>query len=90
MAEYIEKEAFIRSIEGNPFTTESVKSYIRVSIKRFPAADVRENVKGEWETQELAPTNWRFCSKCGFIKGKNYKNWNFCPNCGAKMEVQDG
>lgn len=43
MAEYIEKEAFIRSIEGNPFTTESVKSYIRVSVKKFPAADVREN-----------------------------------------------
>ena len=43
MAEYIEKDAFIRSIEGNPFTTESVKSYIRVSVKTFPAADVREN-----------------------------------------------
>ena len=43
MAEYIEKDAFIRSIEGNPFTTESVKSYIRVSVKKFPAADVREN-----------------------------------------------
>jgi len=40
---------------------------------------------GEWEHQELAPTNWTFCSVCGRQRSKKYK-WYYCPNCGARMK----
>jgi len=40
---------------------------------------------GEWEHQDLAPTNWTFCSVCGRQRSKKYK-WYYCPSCGAKME----
>ena len=43
---------------------------------------------GEWEHQELAPTNWTFCSVCGRQRSKKYK-WYYCPNCGARMEVSE-
>lgn len=41
--------------------------------------------KGRWEHQELAPTNWTFCSVCGRQRSKKYK-WYYCPNCGADMK----
>jgi hypothetical protein len=40
---------------------------------------------GAWEHQELAPTNWTFCSVCGRHRSKKYK-WYYCPNCGARMK----
>ena len=43
---------------------------------------------GEWEHQELAPTNYTFCSCCGFLRAKNYK-WRYCPSCGARMKGAD-
>lgn len=55
-------------------------------IARFPNADVRENVMGEW----INLMGHQVCSICG------YKNdivpTNFCPNCGAQMirGEQDG
>ena len=54
-------------------------------IARFPAADVRENVRGEWTDFSMSikgvPTE--ACGVCGewsLGMGKN-----FCPNCGASM-----
>jgi hypothetical protein len=40
---------------------------------------------GEWEHQELAPTNWTFCSVCGRQRSKKYK-WYYCPSCGTRMK----
>lgn len=66
-------------------------------IKNIPAANVRENVRGEWvkETpQEI--TIWggtkvimykEHCSNCG--EKPTDKNWNFCPHCGADMRYRE-
>lgn len=60
-------------------------------VKNFPAADVRENIHGEWVPSDL-DENFKVCSVC---KNKGYKDrmaWRqdyikaylkFCPNCGA-------
>ena len=65
-------------------------------IARFPIADVRENVRGEWieDNPREKSMMWR-CSVCGRIayyptigERKSYKKhcgYNFCPNCGADM-----
>lgn len=65
-------------------------------IARFPAADVRENVKGEWVFEKgdmvTCCDGW-YCSHCkrGFHTNVPYfKDFNFCPWCGAEMEANDG
>lgn len=85
MAEYIEKDAFIRSIEGNPLTTESVKSYIRVSVKKFPAADVVEVRHGEWVPHSIQLCLYS-CSNCHCVPRDKTP---YCPICGAKMDGGD-
>ena len=35
----IDADALIKAIDGNPFTTESVKSYIRVSAVKMPTIE---------------------------------------------------
>ena len=60
-----------------------------------PTADVRENVRGEWQRMLFnGDTDYVRCSNCGmdfeYINGVCYlvaKNElpNFCPNCGADM-----
>ena len=68
-------------------------------INRQPTADVRENVRGEWEnitlqhkiTKEIKES--RKCSVCGAVYLRHYGNEegyeedapNYCPNCGADM-----
>lgn len=65
------------------------------AVEDFPAADVRENVQGEWK--QLA---WRFsrctmrCAICGNtldMTGVNAGRGdaNFCPNCGADMRQRE-
>ena len=40
MSDYISREALIKAVEGNPYVTESVKSYVRCTAKNIPSADV--------------------------------------------------
>ena len=40
MSDYIIREALIKAVEGNPYVTESVKSYVRCTAKNIPSADV--------------------------------------------------
>ena len=64
-------------------------------IDRQPTADVRENVRGEWQRILFnGDTDYVKCSHCGmdfeYVDGVCYlvaKNElpNFCPNCGAEM-----
>lgn len=61
-----------------------------------PAADVRENVRGEWERvegftgveafgfKETTVEGWS-CSICDFEIDVSEKSFNYCPNCGADM-----
>lgn len=56
-----------------------------IEMEGLPSAD---RPKGRWEHQELAPTNWTFCSVCGRQRSKKYK-WYYYPNCGADMRGEE-
>ena len=58
-------------------------------IEDYPAADVRENVRGHWLFDSLR--NRHYCSNCySYSSGRSYEDgtvdlYNFCHNCGADM-----
>lgn len=59
-------------------------------IDNIPTADVRENVKGEWEEiAESGLCDLRRCSNCGHIEAVGLETItpkpNYCPFCGADM-----
>lgn len=58
------------------------------AITKFPAADVRENVRSYWKVFRFNDgTTYAHCMNCNitqvFYGGK--EPTNFCPNCGADM-----
>lgn len=65
---------------------------IRNRLQNITAADVRENVKGEWIDDPNREFCFRAdfktikCNKCGYNMPKcdSFAN-KFCPNCGAQM-----
>ena len=86
MAEYIEREAAIRVVNGQSSLTMT-RSILIDSIGKLPAADVAPVVHGRWE-----PGN-PICPVCGENKFRGldadiWCDWqpDFCPNCGAKMD----
>ena len=58
-------------------------------IARFPTADVRENVVGEWVKERgcvAGDREWK-CSVCGAIFWNgSMRRYHYCPECGARME----
>jgi hypothetical protein len=94
MAEYIDKEAFIAFIDRGhlraPWKPCFTENDVVEMVKAFPAADVRENDKGEWRLSSDHAEG--VCTVCNFkIYGTPYNGhyfivpYNFCPNCGADM-----
>lgn len=89
MADYIKRE-----LVKSQFDKDEVYCYdvIMGAIDLIPAADVRENVRGEWvgEYDGYADGNpvydmW-YCSHCGYrYEDDEPPKWNYCPNCGADM-----
>lgn len=73
------------------------------TVKEIPAADVRENVRGEWinicNYDRSMGTNYNrwMCSCCGFRAKHGWEHtrtgrcteYNYCPNCGAGMKTYD-
>jgi hypothetical protein len=95
MAEYIDKVA-ATTIPTPPKENRVYQTYnlddvfdagwheAQRCISNLPAADVRENVKGEWLR---TPTSWVYCSVCGEEPPQETNvTSDFCPNCGAKMD----
>lgn len=85
MAEYIEREAALRIVNGFCHPVN-----IGDEIAKLPAADVRPVVRGRW-VKEHTPYNdhaYR-CSACNKEIGILGNPLAYCPNCGAKMEVDD-
>ena len=70
--------------EQAPLTYELIKD----DLDKFPAADVRESVHGEWKDIFDDEGKWEktVCSVCGKGCGEALPVWNFCPNCGADMQ----
>lgn len=61
----------------------------KLAIETVPAADVRENVRGEWIVFDKNYT-LATCSQCKKITmfetwGNKVKFYDFCPNCGSDM-----
>ena len=99
MAEYLDKEAFKKSVEERyckPCKAEGRDHNgckcdvcwvddIRGDAIDAPAADVAPVVHGWWETNSDRPDSL-ICSICkfGFDMWKHDPH-NYCPNCGAKM-----
>ena len=96
MAQYLMDMALIDNPEASDRIEEWEGSIAAPVMSTVKAADVRENVKGEWieDNSREKSMMWR-CSVCGRIayyptigERKNYKKhcgYNFCPNCGADM-----
>ena len=63
------------------------------ALNRVPAADVRENVRGEWEILDNKlpepDGKWVRCSVCRCSEHLEYNHanltWKLCPSCGADM-----
>lgn len=81
MAEYIDRQA-VNNLLYNLRTHRTIwriTGEIDVNeLNSIPTADVRENVKGEWEPRG----GYYYCSQCG---ARYEWGGNFCPNCGADM-----
>ena len=101
MARYIDADHFdtrVRMAGGmvEYDLTEDFKDGVLTTLemlKNEPAADVRENVRGEWIEADL-DKNFIICSACKNAGYKDRMAWrpeyaakyfNFCPNCGADM-----
>ena len=86
MNDYISRQAAIDSIwDGTNYDiyTKEVKEH----LEELPTADVRENVRGEWQKVDEQPYFRKHFHKvcCSVCRKQGYDYWNFCPNCGADM-----
>lgn len=95
MAKYIDADDLIKVVEGNRFLTESVKTYVRCTVKTVHAADVAPVRHGRWGNERMKHLvtgenrKVRICSECtaGYFHYEGYDEVpSYCPNCGAKME----
>lgn len=98
MAEYIDREALIKSAEKQRVVIKdgtSVAEAIRIQGKAFrkcietvPTADVVEVRHGEWKI--CSDGYYPYCSRCRYEPeiSTRYRNnlTPYCPNCGAKMD----
>ena len=92
MAEYIEREAVLRAVQGQRSPCRSpaqnrMLDCLKAAVIRISAADVAPVVHGRWGTGRFNLETGNYeeqCTRCrNFSKeyGKPY-----CPNCGAKMD----
>lgn len=91
MSDYISRQVAIKAIKGHiNFVNADMEGYnmarrqMMELIELLPAADVRENVRGEW-IFPYGDKKYKRCSVCGSVFYSIPYNTNFCPNCGADM-----
>ena len=91
MSDYIKREDAIEIIARHDDTDGTIKvfsgRFVNGLISAIPPADVRENVRGEWQVvgydKDYIPIVYT-CSACGFHTTMELE-FDFCPNCGADM-----
>lgn len=100
MSRYIDADKLMSEFHRYAWDTEDLHiDLIEDIVNDEPTADVRENVKGEWEEIEVVEEAYDIsgvktwaskmkCDQCRFtaiaIEG-HFSQYNFCPNCGADM-----
>lgn len=100
MAEYIEREAVLRAVQGQRSPCRSpaqnrMLDCLKAAVIRISAADVAPVVHGRWisweEAGNFVPSPDRHeCSVCHdaaqvLVNGFELLS-DYCPNCGAKMD----
>lgn len=102
MAEYIDRETVIKSLEK---LCDRVCQYSKaqrnvmcsscplgdaftVIEDDIPPANVRPVVRGEWVPEPDRHYHWH-CSECGYTVGVVRMDCKYCPNCGANMKGGD-
>ena len=63
--------------------------YAQDRLSEIPAADVRENVKGQWTREVLGSTSGYGTTvmyRCSACKTLSINEYRFCPRCGADMK----
>lgn len=94
---YIDADALIMGLRNRAkeewsqkTTTRWETAYDEVAdeIDELAAADVRENVRGEWKHDKDDSLISGYCSNCGWesiIMETDVADMDYCPNCGAYM-----
>ena len=89
MAEYIDRDMFLKMISHKPScpTTDREDRLINgfiSAVKNCPAADVRPVVRGKWVLWMRIPEDY-VCDECEW---HSRIKTSFCPNCGADMREE--
>ena len=102
MADYIDRQKALKALRDyfdDQISWEGIGSFVaeccEETINDIPAADVRENVKGEWIGYPVClefPNAYAddhivcsVCEECFSILDNDCERFYFCPNCGADM-----
>ena len=90
MADYIERQAAVEAIKNDACELVYYSKADAIScLEAEPAANVREDVQGEWMAPGYPICCAIKCSACGETEylddPDQYEHWKFCPNCGARM-----
>lgn len=84
----IDADALVKHCNGNPFITDSVKSYVQISVATMQTIEERKTGKWIWKTLDVYK-----CSECEtethVDECMEEPIYNFCPYCGARL-VQEG
>ena len=104
MAEYIERETFLKDAEiryclpckgaGKDYNGLKCRACwvddMMGDVDDAPAADVAPVVHGRWVEKEKYTFGIMYdCSLCENRILDNGHPWNYCPNCGAKMDLEE-
>ena len=87
MAEYIKREDAINAVLGYERYTgiaEMPVEFAEVAVMLIPAADVRENMRGQWVECPISD-GLNQCSNCEYMVWADREPYSYCPNCGADM-----
>ena len=91
MAEYIEREAVLRAVQGQRSPCRSpaqnrMLDCLKAAVIRISAADVAPVVHGRWisflDGDHIMPERYYRCSRCGRVESRRQP---YC-HCGAKMD----
>ena len=88
MAQYMMDTALIDNPEASDRIEEWECNIAAPVMSTVKAADVRENVRGEWIHDQITRngnTVYTPNAKCSICDCYVFQECNFCPNCGAQM-----